>query len=97
MLRREQLPSSASEMGGHRWLRLDRKGRSMTSVVGWIIITLTFASISMGLLYPCYRFARRSYPESRKIRWLYGVAAVVCSMALWLLLPIVVHQFFPRF
>jgi uncharacterized membrane-anchored protein len=69
----------------------------MTSLMGWIIITLTFASISMGLLYPCYRVACRAYPESRKIRWIYGVAAAVCSMALWLLLPVVVHKFFPRF
>jgi uncharacterized membrane-anchored protein len=68
----------------------------MISLVGWIIITLTFASISTALLYPCYRVARRSYPQSRKIRWLYGVAAVVCSMALWLLLPVVVHRLFPR-
>jgi uncharacterized membrane-anchored protein len=69
----------------------------MTSLVGWIIIALTFASISMGLLYPCYRVARRFYPESRKIWWVYAVAAAVCSVALWLLLPVVVHQFFPRF
>jgi uncharacterized membrane-anchored protein len=68
----------------------------MTSLVGWIIITLTFALVSTGLLYPGYRIARRSYPESRKIRWLYGLAAAVCSMALWLLLPVVVHQLFPR-
>ena len=62
-----------------------------------IIITLTFASISMGLLYPGYRVARRFYPESRKIWWVYGVATAVCGMALWLLLPVVVHRFFPRF
>jgi len=68
----------------------------MTSLVGWIIITLTFASISMGLLYPCYRAARRSYPESRKIRWIYGAAAAVCSIALWFLLPVVVQHFFGR-
>jgi uncharacterized membrane-anchored protein len=68
----------------------------MTSLVGWIIITLTFASISMALLYPCYRVARRSYPESGKIRWIYGVAAAVCSIALWLLIPVVVQHFFGR-
>ncbi len=68
----------------------------MTSLVGWALITLTFAAISVGLLYPGYRLARRSYPESRNIRWLYGAAAVVCSMALWLLLPVVVHRFFGR-
>jgi uncharacterized membrane-anchored protein len=51
----------------------------------------------MGLLYPCYRVACRFYPESRKIWWVYGVAAAACSMALWLLLPVVVHHFFPRF
>lgn len=68
----------------------------MTSVLGWIIITLTFASISMGILYPCYRVACRFYPESRKIRWIYAAAAAVCSWALWLLLPVVVHHFFPR-
>jgi uncharacterized membrane-anchored protein len=69
----------------------------MTSLLGWFIITLTFGSISMGLLYPCYRVACRYYPESRKIRWIYGAAAVACSIALWLLLPIVVHRLFPRF
>jgi hypothetical protein len=68
----------------------------MTSLLGWLIITLAFASISLGLLYPWYRVARRSYPESRKIRWLYAVGAAVCGMALWLLLPVVVHQFFGR-
>ncbi|MGO9930451.1 MAG: hypothetical protein ACLPV8_01360 [Steroidobacteraceae bacterium] len=68
----------------------------MTSLVGWIIITLIFASISMGLLYPCYRLARRSSPESRKIWWIYIVAAAVCSVALWLLLPVVVQQLFGR-
>jgi uncharacterized membrane-anchored protein len=69
----------------------------MTRLVGWIIITLTFASISMGLLYPWYCVACRFYPESRKIWWVYGVAAAACSMALWLLLPVLVHHFFPRF
>jgi hypothetical protein len=69
----------------------------MTSLLGWIIITLTFASISMGLLYPCYRVACRLYPEPRKIRWVYGVAAGVCSMGLWFLLPVIVHHFLPRF
>jgi uncharacterized membrane-anchored protein len=69
----------------------------MTSLVGWIIITLIFASISVGLLYPCYRVACRFYPESRTIWWIYAAAAAVCSMALWLLLPVVVHHFFPRF
>ena len=68
----------------------------MTSLVGWVIIILTFALISMGVLYPGYRVARRRYPESGKIRWLYGVATVVCSVALWFLLPVVVHQIFPR-
>jgi uncharacterized membrane-anchored protein len=69
----------------------------MTRLVGWIIITAIFASISMGLLYPCYRVACRFYPESGKVRWVYGVAAAVCGMALWFLLPVVVHHFFPRF
>jgi uncharacterized membrane-anchored protein len=68
----------------------------MTSLVGWIIITLTLAMISMGLLYPCYRVALRSYPGSRKIRWIYALAAAVCSMALWFLLPVVVQRFFGR-
>ena len=69
----------------------------MTSLLGWIIITLALASISMGLLYPCYRVARKILPESKGIRWIYSLAAVVCSMALWLLLPVVVHRLFPRF
>jgi len=68
----------------------------MTSLVGWVIIILTFASISMGLLYPGYRVARRSYPESTALWWIYGIATAVCGMALWLLLPVVVHQFFGR-
>ena len=69
----------------------------MTSLMGWLIITLTFASISMGFLYPFFLVARKAYPDYRKIRWIYVVAAAVCSMALWLLLPVVVHHFFPRF
>jgi len=69
----------------------------MTSVIGWIIITLTVGSINGILLYPLYRAASRLYPESRRILWLYGLAVAVCGMALWLLLPIVVHRFFPRF
>jgi hypothetical protein len=69
----------------------------MTSLLGWIIITLTFASIGMGFLYPCYRVACRLYPGSREIRWIYAAAAAACGLALWLLLPAVVHHFFPRF
>jgi uncharacterized membrane-anchored protein len=69
----------------------------MTKLLGWIIITLTFASVSTGLLYPCYRLARRYYPVSKKIWWIYGMAAAVCSVVLWLCLPVVVHQLFPRF
>jgi uncharacterized membrane-anchored protein len=75
---------------------LDWSARSMTSVLGWVIITTTFASLSMGLFYPVYRLARRAYPESRKIWWIYAVAAALCSIALWLLLPVLVHQFFGR-
>jgi hypothetical protein len=66
----------------------------MTSLVGWVIIILAFASISVGLLYPVYRVARRSHPESRDLWWIYCIATAVCGMALWLLLPVVVHQFF---
>jgi uncharacterized membrane-anchored protein len=69
----------------------------MTSLIGWTIITLTFASISMGVLYPCYRIACRFYPESRKLGWIYAAAAAVCSVTLWFLLPVVVHRLFPRF
>jgi hypothetical protein len=68
----------------------------MTSVVGWSIITLTFAAVSLGLLYPGYRVARRHYPGSGKIPWLYAGAAAVCGVVLWLLLPVLVHQFFGR-
>jgi uncharacterized membrane-anchored protein len=68
----------------------------MTSLVGWVIIILTFASISMGLLYPGYRVARRSYTASTRLWWIYAIAIAVCGMALWLLLPVVVHQFFGR-
>jgi uncharacterized membrane-anchored protein len=66
----------------------------MTSLLGWAIIVLTFGCISMGLVYPIYRVARRSHPESRHLRWIYGVAAAVCGMALWLLLPLIVHRLF---
>jgi hypothetical protein len=69
----------------------------MTSLVGWVIIILTFASISIGLLYPGYRVSRRFYPKSTNIWWIYGIATIVCGMALWLLLPVFVHQFFGRF
>jgi hypothetical protein len=68
----------------------------MTSLLGWIIIAVVFASTSIGLLYPCYRLARRSFPDSRKIRWIYGTAAAVFGIALWFLLPLLVHQFFGR-
>jgi hypothetical protein len=68
----------------------------MTSFLGWVIIILIFASIGMGLLYPGYRAARRSYPESRHLWWVYCIAAAVCGVALWLLLPVVVHQLFGR-
>jgi hypothetical protein len=69
----------------------------MTSLVGWAIIIVTFALISMGLLYPGYRVARRSYPGSRNIWWIYGIATAVCGIALWLLLPLVFQRFFGRF
>jgi hypothetical protein len=68
----------------------------MTSLLGWIIIAVVFASTSIGLLYPCYRLGRSSFPDSRKIRWIYGTAAAVFSIALWFLLPLLVHQFFGR-
>lgn len=66
----------------------------LTSLFGWAIIVLTFACISMGLLYPVYRVGRRSYPESTHLWWIYGVAAAACGMALWFLLPGIVHHFF---
>ena len=69
----------------------------MTSLVGWVIIILTFALISMGVLYPGYRVIRRSYPESTIIWWIYGIATAVCGIALWLLLPVAFHQFYGRF
>jgi hypothetical protein len=68
----------------------------MIALAGWAVITLTFASISMGLLYPCYRVARRSFPESRKVRWLYCASAALCALALWGLIPLTVHWLFPR-
>ena len=68
----------------------------MTSLLGWIIIAVVFASASIGLLYPCYRLARRSFPDSRKVRWIYGTAAAALSIALWFLLPYLVHQVFGR-
>jgi hypothetical protein len=68
----------------------------MTRLLGWIILTLAFASFSLALLYPGYRIARRAYPGSRQIRWLYAVAAAVCGVALWLLLPLIVQKFFGR-
>jgi hypothetical protein len=69
----------------------------MTAALGWIIITLAFASLSAGLLYPVYRVVRRARPESGIIRWLYAVAVGVGSMVLWIILPLLVHRFFPRF
>jgi uncharacterized membrane-anchored protein len=75
---------------------LDWSAHSMTSLLGWVIITTTFASLSMGLFYPGYRLARRAYPESRRIWLIYVVAAALFSIVLWLLLPVLVHQFFGR-
>jgi hypothetical protein len=66
----------------------------MTSLLGWTIIILTFACISMGLLYPVYRVARRRYPQSTHLWWVYGVAIGACGVALWFLLPLIVHRFF---
>lgn len=66
----------------------------MTSLFGWTLIILAFVSASVVLLYPCYRVARRSYPDSRKIEWIYGSAAVAFSIALWLLLPLFIHRIF---
>lgn len=69
----------------------------MISLVGWVMISLTFAAIGLGLVYPCYRVARRSFPESRRIRWVYCAAAALCAVALWCLIPLLVHRLFPRF
>lgn len=69
----------------------------MISLVGWIVIGVTFASISMGLLFPCYRIARRHFPDSKKIRWIYCGSGAVFAMALWVLIPVLVHSLFPRF
>ena len=68
----------------------------MITLAGWVVITLTFASISMGLLYPCYRVARRSFPESKKVRWVYCGSAALFALALWILIPLLVHWLFPR-
>ena len=68
----------------------------MTSLVGWTVIILTFVMISTGLLYPGYRLARRGYPGSTRIRWAYSVAVTICAVALWILLPVLVHALFPR-
>jgi uncharacterized membrane-anchored protein len=69
----------------------------MITLMGWIIITVTFAAISLGLLFPCYRIARRHFPNSRKVRWTYCGAAAVGAMVLWILIPILVHTLAPRF
>jgi hypothetical protein len=69
----------------------------LTSLLGWAIIILTLACISIGLLYPVYRVARRRYPESTHLWWIYAVATGVYGLAVWLLLPIIVHRLFGHF
>jgi uncharacterized membrane-anchored protein len=68
----------------------------MTSLLGWVIIVVALASIGLAALYPVYRLARRPYPESVRVRWIYAVAAIGCGLAIWLLLPVVVHRLFGR-
>jgi hypothetical protein len=68
----------------------------LTSLLGWAIIVLSFGGFSVGLLFPAYRVARRRYPESSYLWWIYGVAAGSCGVAIWFLLPIIVHHVFGR-
>jgi hypothetical protein len=66
----------------------------MTSLLGWVIIVLLFSSLGAVALYPGYRLARRSHARSVGLRGLYVAAALGCGLAIWLLLPLVVHRLF---
>jgi hypothetical protein len=68
----------------------------MTAVVGWLIIVATFIAFSMMLLWPGLRLVRRSHPGSKAVLWVYLASAVVCSVALWYLIPLAVHGIFAR-
>jgi hypothetical protein len=68
----------------------------MTAFVGWLILVLGFCAFSMALLWPAFRLIRRSYPNFAALLWAYAAATVGCSIALWYLIPLVVHQLFGR-
>jgi hypothetical protein len=68
----------------------------MTAVVGWLIIVTAFLGFSMMLLWPGFRLVRRSHPGSKAVLWVYLASGVVCSVALWYLIPMAVHSIFAR-
>jgi hypothetical protein len=68
----------------------------MTAIIGWLIIVTAFLSFSMMILWPGFRLVRRSHPGSKGVLWGYLGAAVVCSVALWYLIPPVIHGIFAR-
>jgi hypothetical protein len=68
----------------------------MTAVVGWTIIVVVLCAISMGFLWPAFRLIRRSHPASGRLLWAYAAATAVCSLALWYLIPLAVHELFGR-
>ena len=74
----------------------EKASNKMTAVVGWLIIVAVFVSFSMMLLWPIFRLVRRSHPGSRAVFWAYVGSAAACSVILWYLIPLVVHNIFAK-
>jgi magnesium-transporting ATPase (P-type) len=68
----------------------------MTAVVGWLIIVTALISFSMLLLWPGFRLVRRSHPGSKAVFWSYLASAAACSVTLWYLIPLAVHDIFAK-
>jgi len=61
-----------------------------------MIIGVSFCLFSMVLLWPAFRLLRRSHPNSGGLLWAYAAATVACSIALWFLIPLSIHELFGR-
>lgn len=68
----------------------------MIAVLGWLIIVSAFGSFSMMLLWPVFRLVRRSHPGSRALVLAWVGTAAACSVGLWFLIPVLVHNIFAK-
>ncbi|HTV77160.1 MAG TPA: hypothetical protein VMF03_02810 [Steroidobacteraceae bacterium] len=68
----------------------------MIAVLGWLIIVAAFVSFSMMLLWPVFRLVRRSHPGSKGFVLAWVAAAAACSIGLWFLIPVLVHNIFAK-